>query len=155
MSWKTDRVYNNITYINRINKVIFIQRDDTKYDYDDMLTLSFPKFKQEGSIDINNGVVTVSANTKVMIEINLLYRYHNAQYAPRYNLHIYKNDVMINTHYCGMNDSGETMNSMYIISVVDVKNYDVITIRLSKDTIEDSTNHIEIMKNSYINYKTF
>ena len=59
MSWKTDRVYNNITYINKADKVIFLQRDDTKYDYDDVITLSFPKFKQDGSIDINKGVVTV------------------------------------------------------------------------------------------------
>ena len=71
MSWKTYRVINNINYINKINKVIFLQRDDSKCEYNDELQLSFSKYKQDGSLDMNDGIVKVSVNTKVMIEINL------------------------------------------------------------------------------------
>lgn len=155
MSWKTYRVFNNINYINKLNKVIFVQLDDTTYDYDDTVTLSFMKFKQEGILDVNDGVIKVSSSTKIMIEINIMYRYANTTFAPRYTLNIYKNDVKLNSHYCGMNDVAEGMNNIYIVSVVDVNNDDVITMKMIKDDIEDSTSHIEILKNSYINFKTF
>ena len=54
-----------------------------------------------------------------------------------------------------MNDTTDTINNLYIISVIDVSNDDLIKIVMSKDNIENSTNHIKIMKNSFINYKTF
>ena len=155
MSWKTYRVINNINYINKINKVIFLQRDDTKCEYNDELQLSFSKYKQDGSLDMNDGIVKVSINTKVMIEINLFYKYTNTEFAPRYELNLFKNNVKINTHYCGMNDTVVNTNNLYIVSVCDVVNDDVIKIVLNKDRTEDSTDFIDILKNSYIIYKTF
>ena len=155
MSWKTYRVINNINYINKINKVIFLQRDDSKCEYNDELQLSFSKYKQDGSLDMNDGIVKVSVNTKVMIEINLFYKYTNTEFAPRYELNLFKNNVKINTHYCGMNDTVVNTNNLYIVSVCDVVNDDVIKIVLNKDRTEDSTDFIDILKNSYIIYKTF
>ncbi len=69
-SWKTYRVINNINYINKINKVIFLQHDDTRCEYNDELQLSFPKYKQDGNIDMNDGIIKVSINTRIVIEIN-------------------------------------------------------------------------------------
>ena len=155
MSWKTYRVINNINYINKINKVIFLQRDDSKCEYNDELQLSFSKYKQDGALDMNDGVVKVSVNTKVMIEINIFYKYTNTEFAPRYELNLFKNNVKINTHYCGMNDTVVNTNNLYIVSVCDVVNDDVIKIVLNKDRSEDSTDFIDILKNSYIIYKTF
>ena len=155
MSWKTYRVINNINYINKINKVIFLQRDDTKCEYNDEIELSFAKYKQDGSLDMNDGIVKVSVNTKVMIEINLFYKYTNTEFAPRYELNLFKNNVKINTHSCGMNDTVVNTNNLYIVSVCDVVNDDVIKIVLNKDRTEDSTDFIDILKNSYIIYKTF
>jgi len=155
MSWKTYRVINNINYINKINKVIFLQRETMTYNYDDELLLSFDKYKQEGSIDMNEGVIKVTTNTKVMIEINLFYKYSDTEFAPRYELNIFKNNVKINTHYCGLNDTTVNTNNLYIISVCDVFNDDVLKIVLNKDTSENSTDFIDILKNSYIIYKTF
>ena len=155
MSWKTYRVINNINYINKINKVIFLQRDDMKCEYNDELQLSFAKYKQDGSLDMNDGIVKVSINTKVMIEINLFYKYTNSEFAPRYELNLFKNNVKINTHYCGLNDTVVNTNNLYIVSVCDVVNDDVMKIVLNKDRSEDSTDFIDILKNSYIIYKTF
>ena len=155
MSWKTYRVINNINYINKINKVIFLQRDNMNCEYNDEIELSFPKYKQDGSLDMNDGIVKVSVNTKIMIEINLFYKYTNTEFAPRYELNLFKNNVKINTHYCGMNDTVVNTNNLYIVSVCDVVNDDVIKIVLNKDRTEDSTDFIDILKNSYIIYKTF
>jgi hypothetical protein len=157
MSWAKYRIINNYTYINKQNKVIFIQLNDTEYLYDDELSLMmFSKMKQDGNVDVTtNGIVKVSIPTKIMIELNIFYTYTDTDFAPRYELNIYKNNLIVNKYYCGMNDTTDTINNLYIISVIDVSNDALIKIVMSKDNIENSTNHIKIMKNSFINYKTF
>lgn len=156
MSWKTDRMINNNAYINKVSKVIFVQAIDREYTYDDSIDLSFPKLKQDGAIDITNGIIKTGVPTKVMIEINMFYTYSNTDFAPRYMISIYNNDILINNHpNLGTNDSVDTINNLYILSVIDVVNDDKIKIVMSKDTTEISTNVIKIMKNSFINFKTF
>jgi hypothetical protein len=116
----------------------------------------FAKMKQDGTVDIDrNGIVKVNVNTKIMIETNIFYTYSDAEFAPRYQLNIYKNNVLSNTYYCGMNDTTTTTNNIYILSVLDVVNDDIIKINMVKSNIENSTNKIKILKNSFINYKTF
>jgi len=157
MSWKSDRVLNNNTYLNKQSKIIFMQLNDIEYDYLDVLPLSMlVKTKQDGNVDISeNGIVKVNVNTKIMIETNIFFTYSDAQFAPRYQLNIYKNNFLSNTYYCGMNDTTTTTNNVYIISVLDVVNDDIIKISMVKNNIENSTNKIKILKNSFINYKTF
>ena len=148
MSWAKYRVINNYTYINKQNKVIFIQLNDTEYLYDDELSLMmFSKMKQDGNVDVTtNGIVKVSIPTKIMIELNIFYTYTDTDFAPRYELNIYKNNVIVNKYYCGMNDTTDTINNLYIISVIDVSNDDILKIVMSKDNIENSTNHDEFQK---------
>jgi hypothetical protein len=149
---------NNNAYINKVSKVIFVQAIDREYTYDDTIDLSFPKLKQDGAIDITNGIIKTGVPTKVMIEINIFYTYSNidTEFAPRYQISIINNDILINNHpNLGTNDSVDTVNNLYILSVIDVANDDKIKIIMSKDTTEISTNVIKIMKNSFINYKTF
>ena len=74
---------------------------------------------------------------------------------PSSELSLYKNHNLITQHYCGMNDTVVDMNNLYIVTVVDVSNNDILKIVMSKDSMENSTDSIEIMKNSYITYKTF
>ena len=75
MSWKTYRVINNNYYTTKTNKVIFIQANDCIYPYDDTLELNMlTKFKQDGNIDINQGVLHVTSNVKIMIDINIFYK---------------------------------------------------------------------------------
>ena len=157
MSWKSDRVINNNTYLNKQSKIIFMQLNDAEYDYDDVLPLTmFAKMKQDGNVDVSeNGIVKVNVNTKLMIETNVFYTYSNAEFAPRYELNIYKNNILSNTYYCGMNDTTMTTNNIYILSVLDVQNDDSIKVSMVKSNIENSTNTIKILKNSFINYKTF
>ena len=156
MSWKTYRVINNNYYTTKTNKVIFIQANDCIYPYDDTLELNMlTKFKQDGNIDINQGVLHVASNVKIMIDINIFYKYAVAEFPPRFVLSLYKNNDLITQHYCGMNDTVVDMNNLYIVTVVDVSNNDILKIVMSKDSMENSTDSIEIMKNSYITYKTF
>ena len=156
MSWKSDRTMNNMTFLNKPSKVIFVQPFDIEYKYDDTLVLEYPKMKQDGSIDVNNGVVKTSIPAKIMIEINMVHTYSDTDFAPRYQISIYNNDILINNHpNLGTNDSVDMINNLYILSVIDVVNDDKIKIIMSKDTTEISTNVIKIMKNSFINFKTF
>ena len=156
MSWKTSRLINNTSYLNKINKVLFIQPHDITYIYDDTLELEFDKYKQDGNFDINNGVVSTSITLKIMIEINLFYTYDDdADFAPRYELNIYKNNALINKHYCGLNDNVETVNNLYLMSILDISDGDKMKITIIKDNIENSTSKIIILKNSFITYKTF
>jgi hypothetical protein len=155
MSWKTSRLINNNIYATKINKVLFIQPNDITYDYDDTLDLNFSKYKQDGSFDINDGIISASANLKIMIEINIFYTYDNTDFAPRYELDIYKNNDPIITHYCGINDNVDTINNLYLTSIIDISNNDNIKIVISKNTQENSVSKINILKNSFITYKTF
>jgi len=91
---------------------------------------------------------------KIMIEINIFYTYNNADFAPRYELNIYKNNILLNKHFCCLNDTVNTVNNLYLVSVVDISNNDKIKIIMIKDNLENSTSKINILKNSFINYKT-
>ncbi len=156
MSWKTSRLINNTAYTNKVNKVLFIQSRDILYDYDDTLELELDKYKQDGNFDINNGVVITAVTLKIMIEINIFYKYVDAEFAPRYELNIYKNDGLLNKHYCGLNDLVDNnANNLYLVSILDISNDDRIKITMSKDSSESSTSKINILKNSFITYKTF
>lgn len=155
MSWKTTRVLNNLTYMNKQSKILFIQLDDIEYIYDDEIEIKFLKYIQDGDINIINDLFTMNEPRKIMIEINIFYTYYNADFAPRYELNIYKNNILLNKHYCGLNDTVETINNLYLVSVVDISNNDKIKIIMIKDNLENSTSKINILKNSFINYKTF
>ena len=155
MSWKTSRLINNTTYANKVNKVLFIQIEDTNHEYDDTLELQIDKYKQDGNFDISNGIVSTIITLKIMIEINIFYKYSDAEFAPRYELNIYKNDILLNKHYCGLNDTTDSVNNLYLISIIDISNEDRIKIVMSKNGEENSTSKINILKNSFINYKTF
>ena len=143
-----------ILNVEGVNKVVLLQLDDTAYEYDDTLPLIFPKFKQEGSINVINNVVLTTGDTKMIVEVNLFYKYAS-DYAPRYDLNIIKNDELIHTRYCGVSDTTDTINNVYLVIVIDVVNGDTLRIEMSKDTAENSTSIILILKNSYIQYKTF
>jgi hypothetical protein len=119
------------------------------------LELELDKYKQDGNFDINNGVVITAITLKIMIEINVFYKYMDAEFAPRYELNIYKNDVLLNKHYCGLNDIGDIVNNLYLVSILDISHEDKIKITMSKDSSESSTSKINILKNSFITYKTF
>ena len=112
MSWKTYRVI-TITIIQR--KQIKLYSNDCIYPYDDTLELNmFTKFKQDGNIDINQGVLHVASNVKIMIEINIFYKYAGAEFPPRFVLSLYKNNNLITQHYCGMNDTVVDIHNLYM-----------------------------------------
>jgi hypothetical protein len=54
-----------------------------------------------------------------------------------------------------MGDNVDNINNLFLVIVIDVKNDDKLEIKFIKDTIESSTDDIVILKNSYVQYKTF
>jgi hypothetical protein len=103
---------------------------------------------------MTDGRFITFTNVKLLVEINIFYRY-DAEFAPRYDLNIYKNDALVHTRYCGMGDNVDNINNLFLVIVIDVKNDDKLEIKFIKDTIESSTDDIVILKNSYVQYKTF
>ena len=71
----TDQTTGQILNVEGVNKVVLLQLDDTAYEYDDTLPLIFPKFKQEGSINVISNVVLTAGDTKMIVEVNLFYKY--------------------------------------------------------------------------------
>ena len=54
-----------------------------------------------------------------------------------------------------MNDNTENVNNIYLVDVLDVVIGDKIKVLMIKDSSENSTSKINILKNSFLNYKTF
>jgi hypothetical protein len=152
MSWKTTRLINNTAFTNKINKVLFIVNENFIYNYNEELKIN--KYKQDGNFDINNGTFITAMPLKIMIEINLQYNYDiSMEYAPRYELNIYKNNILLTKHYCGLSDNIHTVNSLYIVSIIDILNNDKIKFIITQST-PDSILNVNILKNTFINFKT-
>ena len=150
----TNQQTGQILNVEGVNKIVFLEDYDTPYIFDDELKINFPKFKQAGSINMTDSRFITFTNVKLQVEINIFYRY-DADFAPRYDLNIYKNDILVHTRYCGMGDNVDNINNLFLVIVIDVKNDDKLEIKFIKDTIESSTDDIVILKNSYVQYKTF
>jgi hypothetical protein len=151
----TNQATGQILNVEGVNKIVFLEDYDTTYTFDDEVKINFPKFKQAGSINMTNNIVQTFTNIKLQVEINIYYKYDNTDFAPRFDLNIYKNSVLIHTRYCGVGDNIDTINNVFLINVIDVKNNDLLEIKFIKDSLENSTDHIIILKNSYVQYKTF
>ena len=132
---------------------LFLLPSDTKVDFDDILTINFPLLKQ-GFIDMDN--ITLGENDKVVLKLNINYKWINADLAPRYELSIYKNITnLIYTVLRGVNDSNSTnttgMNNLQETIIIDLQKDDTIHIQLTKYQ-EDTHDEVLLLKNSYYSY---
>ena len=128
---------------------LFLLPSDTKVDFDDILTISFPLLKQ-GFIDMDN--ITLGENDKVVLKLNINYKWINADLAPRYELSIYKNITnLIYTVLRGVNDSNIGMNNLQETIIIDLQKDDTIHIQLTKYQ-EDTHDEVLLLKNSYYSY---
>ena len=145
----------NISQIETINKAVFIQQDDTIYPFADYVELKFPKFTQSGDIDINNNIFTTQliGNVKILINISLNYMWFS-DYAPRYNLNIYKNHDLFYSRSMGVTDTVELINYVDISCVADLINNDTVHITMADET-NNNTINLKILQNSYVIFKTF
>jgi hypothetical protein len=136
------------------DEVLLINNNDTNLLYNDTVLLNFNKIKKVGKLDYIDNMVQNIDSIKINIELNIFYNYVGAEYAPRFNLNIFQNNIIINTKYNGLNDVADGVNNLYYNIIIDVNNNDLIKFELSKDTVENSTNNIIIKKNSFIKIKT-
>ena len=134
------------------SSTMFLLLSDTKVDFDDVLTITFPLLKQ-GYIDMDN--ITLGENDKVVLKLNINYKWINADLAPRYELSIYKNNGedtnLIYTVLRGVNDSTIGMNNLQENIIIDLQKGDSIQIQISK-YLEDTHDEIILLKNSYYSY---
>ena len=146
---------NGLHHIETINKVIFLQENDKIFSFDDELLLNFPKFLQKGQIDMNNNIISTTGDIKLLIEINLLYVYDDAEFAPRYTFDVYKNNELYSSKRCGLSDEVSFTNSLNLTLVIDTSDADLIELKLNKNAMEESVSNIKILDNSFIIFKTF
>ena len=124
---------------------LFLLPSDTKVDFDDILTINFPLL----FIDMDN--ITLGENDKVILKLNINYKWINADLAPRYEMSIYKNTSLIYTVLRGVNDSTTGMNNLQETIIIDLQKDDTIHIQLTKYQ-EDTHDEILLLKNSYYSY---
>ena len=130
------------------SSTLFLLPSDTKVDFDDFLTINFPLLKQ-GFIDMDN--ITLGENDKVVLKLNINYKWINADLAPRYEMSIYKNTSLIYTVLRGVNDSTTGMNNLQETIIIDLQKDDTIQIQLTK-YLEDTHDEVLLLKNSYYSY---
>lgn len=147
----------DVLKIEPINKVVFLQENDKVFPFDDQLNLDFPLHLQSGQIDMvgNRLTTTLQGNVKILIEINLMYSYANADFAPRFTLDVFMNGLLYSSKRCGLSDEIGYTNNLFLIMVIDSIHGDLIELKLNKDTTENSVSEIRMLDNSFITFKTF
>lgn len=145
---------NNINVVKPYDdkkEVIFLQEDDIQLEFkNNELELNFNLYKNTG-FDFKNNVFK-GINQKITLYLNLFYMWINADYPPRLNLNVMKNDVIYISRGLGINDTLD-VNHISINLVIDIQNNDKLNFILKKDDLE--INSIKIYDNSNYILKTF
>lgn len=143
---------NNKIQTTNHGHVIFLQDSDINVEFKNEFILDFNKFNITGLINVNNFIYTGSSG-KVKIDINMVYQWINMDYAPRYDIVIFKNDVVDKRRSFGMMDSyiDENVNDLFF--VINIKNNDKIQIKMLKHNGE--VNMLRIEENSYYEISVF
>lgn len=145
---------NNINVVKPYDdkkEIIFLQEDDIQLEFkNNELELNFNLYKNTG-FDFKNNVFK-GINQKITLYLNLFYMWINADYPPRLNLNVMKNDLIYISRGLGINDTLD-VNHISINLVIDIQNNDKLNFILKKDDLE--INSIKIYDNSNYILKTF
>ena len=140
--------------ITRTMPLIYLLDATTVNEFDEGLTLDFPKYTQNTDIKIESkkiSFVSSPLGAKVKISIRLMYNWRYADYAPRFKYNLVVNNVVVISDSSDVNDSSDS-NVKNVSNIVFVHNFlknDVVEITLSKPSGDDS---IIIFKNSNIEF---
>jgi hypothetical protein len=135
-----------------IDRVIFLSSDDIFVEFKDSYTFNFSKYSKSGSTDLNDGIYSGTSN-KLKISLNIVYQWINADYAPRYNLEVVKNNVVDKRRSLGINDTYLDENIINERFVINVQSGNKIEIRISKDN--EASNFMRIEGNAYLEFEAF
>ena len=135
-----------------IDRVIFLSSDDIFVEFKDSYTFNFSKYSKSGSTDLNDGIYSGTSN-KLKISVNFVYQWINADYVPRYNLEVVKNNVVDKRRSLGINDTYLDENIINERFVINVQSGNKIEIRISKDN--EASNFMRIEGNAYLEFEAF
>lgn len=139
-----------------VSQIIYLNEDNKIYTFDNnIMELKFNLYRKYGSfIDFTNNIFnsTFKKSQKILIEVNIFYKWFDSTYPSRFYINVFKNDILYISHLCGIADSTD-INNIYKQFVIDILPTDKINIFLKKNN--DDNNLIEIIDNSYYSLKTF
>ena len=142
--------------ITRMQPLTFLLDADTIYEFDEALILDFPKYTLYTDIRVDSGKLSFLSyplGAKVKISIRLMYNWLNKDYSPRFKYNLIVNGLIVLTDSSDVNDSSEygVKNVSNIVFVFNFLKDDVVEIRLTKPTDDDS---IILFRNSNIEFSS-
>lgn len=140
-------------YIITKSQLIFLQENDKEHIFINKLLLNFVRHNSDGNLTFKNNIFKKCGSRKIEIIFNIGYKWTNAQFAPRYNFNILKNDVIYYSVYRGSEDSPYTNNILQFTVIIDIKELDKITFEFEK--IDTDSNDFVILDNSHYKIRTF
>ena len=140
-------------YIITKSQLIYLQENDKEYIFINKLLLNFVHHNSDGNLTFKNNIFKKCGSRKIEIIFNIGYKWVNAQFAPRYNFNILKNDVIYYSVYKGSDDSAYTNNILQLVVIIDIKESDKITFEFEK--IDTDSNNFVILDNSHYKIRTF
>lgn len=140
-------------YIIIKSQLTHLQENDKQYIFINKLSLDFIRHKTEGNLTFENNIFKNCGSRKIEIIFNIGYKWVDAQFAPRYNFNILKNDVIYYSVYKGSDDSAYTNNILQLVVIIDIKESDKITFEFEK--IDTDSNNFVILDNSHYKIRTF
>jgi len=140
-------------YIITKSQLIYLQENDKEHIFINKLLLNFVRHNSDGNLTFKNNMFKKCGSRKIEIIFNIGYKWVNAQFAPRYNFNILKNDVIYYSVYKGSDDSAYTNNILQLVVIIDIKESDKITFEFEK--IDTDSNNFVILDNSHYKIRTF
>lgn len=136
-------------------ELVYLQEDDININFETQHKLQFTLYKKNGSSYFNNSFFkSPLKKQKLIFELHLYYQWLDADYPPRFNFQIIKNnDVYINIRL-GINDTLET-NYIYNQIIIDLNDNDKIEFFLKKDISDINISKFKIYDNSNYILKSF
>ena len=140
-------------YIITKSQLIYLQENDKEHIFINKLLLNFVRHNSDGNLTFKNNIFKKCGSRKIEIIFNIGYKWVNAQFAPRYNFNILKNDEIYYSVYKGSDDSAYTNNILQLVVIIDIKESDKITFEFEK--IDTDSNNFVILDNSHYKIRTF
>lgn len=145
---------NIVNTINSSTRYTYLQEGNVVKKFDgNILKLDLPFYKKKGmAFEITNSIFKSSIKKqKIMIKINILYKWVGISYPPRFNFSMMVNDKVYISRIFGIAD--DVAGNYFILnSIIDINHNDTIKFVLRTGFEKDMV--IEIINNSYYIIKT-
>jgi len=130
------------TYSNLNIPELYILDNDNTYTFINELPLIFNLHRQ-GNLLLNS-----INNHKILVHINIMYKWGDNETPPDYTLNVYINGISIYKNIEGLNDYTNSINKLNDTIILDITKNDIISLKLLKINSDD-TFSFRILKNSF------